>query len=136
MQVHIGEGAEKTPGQQEEAEEEARREFIAELWRRFETLQEWAVSHWPDQHEDRHEGDRPEREDAIGFAQIARVTDGVTGAAHGHADDAARCGIERQRQPQRRQPRHDARAGRVVAVDVGDELGRLAAALDERGLWR
>ena len=49
MQVTIGEGAEKTPGQQEEAQEEARREFIAELWRRFETLQEWAVSHWPDQ---------------------------------------------------------------------------------------
>lgn len=45
MQVHIGEGADKTPQQ----EEEARREFIAELWRRFETLQEWAVSHWPDQ---------------------------------------------------------------------------------------
>lgn len=45
MQVHTGEGADKTPGQ----EEEARREFIAELWRRFETLQEWAVSHWPDQ---------------------------------------------------------------------------------------
>lgn len=45
MQVHIGEGAEKTPQQ----EEEARREFIAELWRRFEALQEWAVSHWPDQ---------------------------------------------------------------------------------------
>ena len=44
MQVHIGEGADKTPQQ----EEEARREFIAELWRRFETLQEWAVSHWPD----------------------------------------------------------------------------------------
>lgn len=49
MQVDIGEGAEKTPGQQEEAQEEARREFIAELWRRFEALQEWAVSHWPDQ---------------------------------------------------------------------------------------
>ncbi|MGK5042689.1 hypothetical protein ACQ4WQ_20370 [Janthinobacterium sp. GB1R12] len=45
MQVPIGEGAEKTPQQ----EEEARREFIAELWRRFEALQEWAVSHWPDQ---------------------------------------------------------------------------------------
>ncbi|ATD60807.1 MAG: hypothetical protein ACOH2S_04300 [Janthinobacterium svalbardensis] len=45
MQVHTGEGAEKTP----QHEEEARREFIAELWRRFETLQEWAVSHWPDQ---------------------------------------------------------------------------------------
>ncbi|WP_219136349.1 hypothetical protein [Janthinobacterium sp. UMAB-60] len=45
MQVPIGEGAAKTPQQ----EEEARREFIAELWRRFETLQEWAVSHWPDQ---------------------------------------------------------------------------------------
>jgi hypothetical protein len=45
MQVHIGEGAEKTPQQ----EEEARREFIAELWRCFEALQEWAVSHWPDQ---------------------------------------------------------------------------------------
>lgn len=46
MQVDIGEGAAKTPQQ----EEEARREFIAELWRRFEALQEWAVSHWPDQH--------------------------------------------------------------------------------------
>ncbi|MGK5064086.1 hypothetical protein [Janthinobacterium sp. LB3P112] len=45
MQIDTGEGAEKTPQQ----EEEARREFIAELWRRFETLQEWAVSHWPDQ---------------------------------------------------------------------------------------
>ena len=45
MQVQIGKGADKTPQQ----EEEARREFIAELWRRFETLQEWAVSHWPDQ---------------------------------------------------------------------------------------
>ena len=49
MQVAIGEGADKTPAQQEEAQEEARREFIAELWRRFEALQEWAVSHWPDQ---------------------------------------------------------------------------------------
>ncbi|MGK5045538.1 hypothetical protein ACQ4WP_06490 [Janthinobacterium sp. GB4P2] len=48
MQVPIGEGAGKAP-QQEEAQEEARREFIAELWRRFESLQEWAVSHWPDQ---------------------------------------------------------------------------------------
>ncbi|PIG26159.1 hypothetical protein CLU93_0347 [Janthinobacterium sp. 35] len=45
MQVHTGEGADKTL----EQEEEARRAFIAELWRRFETLQEWAVSHWPDQ---------------------------------------------------------------------------------------
>ena len=45
MQVAIGEGADKTSQQ----EEEARREFVAELWRRFETLQEWAVSHWPDQ---------------------------------------------------------------------------------------
>ena len=45
MQVPIGEGADKTPEQQEEA----RREFIAELGRRFEALQEWAVSHWPDQ---------------------------------------------------------------------------------------
>ncbi|PHV26205.1 hypothetical protein CSQ93_20695 [Janthinobacterium sp. BJB426] len=49
MQVPIGDGAEKTPAQQEEAQEEARREFIAELWRRYEALQEWAVSHWPDQ---------------------------------------------------------------------------------------
>ncbi|MCC7644007.1 MULTISPECIES: hypothetical protein [unclassified Janthinobacterium] len=45
MQVPIGEGADKTPEQQEEA----RREFVAELWRRYEALQEWAVSHWPDQ---------------------------------------------------------------------------------------
>ena len=45
MRVTIGEGADKTPEQQEEA----RREFIAELWRRYEALQEWAVSHWPDQ---------------------------------------------------------------------------------------
>lgn len=49
MQLPIGEGAGNTPGQQEEAQEQARREFVAELWRRFETLQEWAVSHWPDQ---------------------------------------------------------------------------------------
>ncbi|MCM2568229.1 MULTISPECIES: hypothetical protein [Janthinobacterium] len=45
MEVNISEAIEKTPEQLEEA----RREFIAELWRRFETLQEWAVSHWPDQ---------------------------------------------------------------------------------------
>jgi hypothetical protein len=45
MHVPIGEGADKTPEQQEEA----RREFVAELWRRYEALQEWAVSHWPDQ---------------------------------------------------------------------------------------
>ena len=45
MQAHTGEGADKTL----EQHEEARRAFIAELWRRFETLQEWAVSHWPDQ---------------------------------------------------------------------------------------
>ena len=45
MQAHTGEGADKTL----EQEEEARRAFIAELWRRFEALQEWAVSHWPDQ---------------------------------------------------------------------------------------
>ncbi|SDA71363.1 MULTISPECIES: hypothetical protein [unclassified Janthinobacterium] len=46
MQVASGDAVEKTPEQMEEA----RREFIAELWRRFEALQEWAVSHWPDQH--------------------------------------------------------------------------------------
>jgi hypothetical protein len=46
MEVHISEAIEKTPEQLEEA----RREFVAELWRRFEALQEWAVSHWPDQH--------------------------------------------------------------------------------------
>jgi len=45
MQVPIEEGADKTL----EQHEEARREFIAELWRRYEALQEWAVSHWPDQ---------------------------------------------------------------------------------------
>ena len=45
MEVPIGDGVGKTPEQLEEA----RREFIAELWRRFEALQEWAVSHWPDQ---------------------------------------------------------------------------------------
>ena len=46
MEVHISEAIEKTPEQLEET----RREFVAELWRRFEALQEWAVSHWPDQH--------------------------------------------------------------------------------------
>ena len=45
MEVNVSEAIEKTPEQLEEA----RREFVAELWRRFETLQEWAVSHWPDQ---------------------------------------------------------------------------------------
>ena len=45
MEVNVSEAMEKTPEQQEEA----RREFVAELWRRFETLQEWAVTHWPDQ---------------------------------------------------------------------------------------
>lgn len=45
----VGEGVAKTPQQLEEAREAARRAFIAELWRRFEGLQEWAVSHWPDQ---------------------------------------------------------------------------------------
>ena len=45
MEVNVSEAMEKTPEQQEEA----RREFIAELWRRFEALQEWAVTHWPDQ---------------------------------------------------------------------------------------
>ncbi len=45
MEVNVSEAMEKTPEQQEEA----RREFIAELWRRFVALQEWAVSHWPDQ---------------------------------------------------------------------------------------
>ncbi|CAM3050562.1 hypothetical protein [Janthinobacterium lividum] len=46
MEVNISEAIEKTPEQLEET----RREFVAELWRRFEALQEWAVSHWPDQH--------------------------------------------------------------------------------------
>ncbi|OEZ49937.1 hypothetical protein JAB1_10500 [Janthinobacterium sp. MP5059B] len=46
MEVNISETIEKTPEQLEET----RREFVAELWRRFEALQEWAVSHWPDQH--------------------------------------------------------------------------------------
>ncbi|MEG0885540.1 MAG: hypothetical protein RSF79_14140 [Janthinobacterium sp.] len=45
MEVNVSEAMEKTPEQLEEA----RREFVAELWRRFEALQEWAVSHWPDQ---------------------------------------------------------------------------------------
>ncbi|MBE3028331.1 hypothetical protein GQ37_018995 [Janthinobacterium sp. BJB1] len=45
MEVHISETIEKTPEQQEDA----RREFVAELWRRFEALQEWAITHWPDQ---------------------------------------------------------------------------------------
>ncbi len=46
MEVNVSEAMEKTPEQQEEA----RREFVAELWRRFEALQEWAVTHWPDKH--------------------------------------------------------------------------------------
>ena len=45
MEVNVSEAMEKTPEQQEEA----RREFVAELWRRFEALQEWAVTQWPDQ---------------------------------------------------------------------------------------
>lgn len=45
----VGDGVSKTPAQLEEVREEARRAFVAELWRRFEGLQEWAVSHWPDQ---------------------------------------------------------------------------------------
>lgn len=49
MQANVGDGVDKTPQQLEVAHEEARRAFIAELWRRFEALQEWAVSHWPDQ---------------------------------------------------------------------------------------
>ncbi|MGK5081012.1 hypothetical protein [Janthinobacterium sp. HLX7-2] len=52
MQANVGNveaGVDKTPQQLEAAQEEARRAFIGELWQRFETLQEWAVSHWPDQ---------------------------------------------------------------------------------------
>ena len=45
MEVNVSEAIEKTPEQLEEA----RREFVAELWRRFEALQEWAVTQWPDQ---------------------------------------------------------------------------------------
>ncbi len=48
MEINISVAMEKTPQQEEEAQEEARRAFVAELWRRFESLQEWAVSHWPD----------------------------------------------------------------------------------------
>lgn len=49
MQASVGDGVDKTPQELDAAQEAARREFIAELWRRFEALQEWAVSHWPDQ---------------------------------------------------------------------------------------
>lgn len=49
MQVDISEAMENTPQQGQEAQEEARRAFVAEMWRRFESLQEWAISHWPDQ---------------------------------------------------------------------------------------
>jgi hypothetical protein len=31
-----------------ELSEDARRQFIEELWRRFEQLQQWAVDNWPD----------------------------------------------------------------------------------------
>ncbi|MGV7206891.1 hypothetical protein ACLB1G_03435 [Oxalobacteraceae bacterium A2-2] len=31
-----------------ELSEETRRQFIQELWRRFEDLQQWAVDNWPD----------------------------------------------------------------------------------------
>lgn len=48
MEAFTGGDAQRTPEQQEQ-HEQARREFVAELWRRFEALQEWAVSHWPDQ---------------------------------------------------------------------------------------
>lgn len=30
-------------------QEAARGRFVAELWQRFEALQQWAVEHWPDQ---------------------------------------------------------------------------------------
>ena len=40
MEANVGDVTEKTSEQQEAA----RREFIAELWRRFEALQEWAVA--------------------------------------------------------------------------------------------
>ncbi|NBV16152.1 hypothetical protein [Janthinobacterium sp.] len=49
MQASVGDGVDKTPQELDAPQEAARREFIAELWRRFEALQEWAVSHWPDQ---------------------------------------------------------------------------------------
>lgn len=29
--------------------EDARRQFISELWQRYEQLQAWAVENWPDQ---------------------------------------------------------------------------------------
>lgn len=29
--------------------EDQRREFINELWRRFEEVQQWAINNWPDQ---------------------------------------------------------------------------------------
>lgn len=28
--------------------EEERRRFVAEVWRRFEEVQNWAIAHWPD----------------------------------------------------------------------------------------
>ena len=48
MEAFTGSDAERTPEQQAQ-HEQARREFVAELWRRYEALQEWAISHWPDQ---------------------------------------------------------------------------------------
>lgn len=32
----------------EEGKEDARRQFISELWQRFEQLQAWAEENWPD----------------------------------------------------------------------------------------
>lgn len=29
-------------------DEQLRRQFVAEAWRRYEALQSWAISHWPD----------------------------------------------------------------------------------------
>lgn len=46
MEANVGNNATDKTSEHQEA---ARREFIAELWRRFEALQEWAVGHWPDQ---------------------------------------------------------------------------------------
>lgn len=62
-----------------------RRQFVGELWRRFEALQQWAIENWPDQQHPLSNADFVEaRKEILALNQERRPAP-ATGAAEPEA---------------------------------------------------
>ena len=61
---------------------EQRRQFVGELWRRLEALQEWAIHNWPDQQHPLSSANFVEaRKEILALGHLDTAKHAATGAA-------------------------------------------------------